>query len=183
MASIAFDDEAVADYFEAQVDAGRRPEQFARVWIHSHPGDSASPSGTDEETFQRVFGGCEWAVMFVVARNDRTHARLRFNVGPGGETVLPVLVDFTKPFTASDRESWEIEYHANIKAVAQGMEFGASVRGIFDDEPDLPGWGDARLADVFDLDPAEREVVLRHLARANDAEEAEEALDAYYGEI
>lgn len=37
--SVVFDDAAVADFFDAQVDAGRRPEQFARVWLHSHPGD------------------------------------------------------------------------------------------------------------------------------------------------
>ena len=30
VASIAFDDNAVADLFDSQVDAGRRPEQFAR---------------------------------------------------------------------------------------------------------------------------------------------------------
>ena len=33
--SVAFDDAAVADFFDAQVDAGRRPEQFARIWVHS----------------------------------------------------------------------------------------------------------------------------------------------------
>ena len=49
--SVSFDDEAVADFFEAQVDAGRRPEQFARAWCHTHPGESPTPSGTDEETF------------------------------------------------------------------------------------------------------------------------------------
>jgi len=29
--SVAFDDEAIADYFDEQVDLGRRPEQFARL--------------------------------------------------------------------------------------------------------------------------------------------------------
>src|ERR1035437_2320777 len=42
--TVAFDDDAVADFYEDQVDLGRRPEQFSRVWIHSHPGASASPS-------------------------------------------------------------------------------------------------------------------------------------------
>ena len=62
VASIAFDDLAVADFFETQVDAGRKPEQFGRIWLHTHPGNSAQPSGTDEETFYRVFGHCQWAV-------------------------------------------------------------------------------------------------------------------------
>ena len=35
MASVSFDDDAVADFFESQVDAGRRPEQFGRVWLHT----------------------------------------------------------------------------------------------------------------------------------------------------
>src|SRR6266436_1430857 len=38
--TVAFEDEAVADYFEAMVDAGYQPDQFARAWIHTHPSDS-----------------------------------------------------------------------------------------------------------------------------------------------
>ncbi|MHC4582511.1 MAG: hypothetical protein ACYS14_13730 [Planctomycetota bacterium] len=38
--SVKFDDSAVADLFDDQVDLGRKPEQFARIWLHSHPGDS-----------------------------------------------------------------------------------------------------------------------------------------------
>ena len=41
MASVKFDDAAVADYFEEQVDRGRSPERFGRVWLHTHHGDSA----------------------------------------------------------------------------------------------------------------------------------------------
>lgn len=47
VASISLDDEAVADFFESQVDAGRKPEQFFRIWLHTHPGDSPSPSSID----------------------------------------------------------------------------------------------------------------------------------------
>jgi len=92
--SIAFDDLAVADFFESQVDSGRKPEQFGRIWLHTHPGNSAQPSGTDEETFGRVFGRCQWAVMFILARTGQCYARLRFNIGPGGEQNIPVEVDY-----------------------------------------------------------------------------------------
>ena len=71
VASVAFDDNAVADFFDAQVDAGRKPDQFARIWAHTHPGNSPEPSHTDEETFHRVFGHCEWAVMFILAQNGK----------------------------------------------------------------------------------------------------------------
>ena len=59
--SVAFDDDSVADYFDQQVDAGRTPEQFARIWVHTHPGDCARPSLTDEATFDRVFGRANWS--------------------------------------------------------------------------------------------------------------------------
>ena len=37
--TVKFDDEAVADYFDRQVDQGLTPEQFGRIWIHTHPGN------------------------------------------------------------------------------------------------------------------------------------------------
>src|SRR5690242_1558062 len=36
--TVEFDDTAVAAFFDEQVDAGRRPESFARLWLHTHPG-------------------------------------------------------------------------------------------------------------------------------------------------
>jgi proteasome lid subunit RPN8/RPN11 len=125
MASISFDNESVADFFDHQVDAGRKPEQFARVWLHSHPGDSPNPSSTDEETFARVFGCCQWAVMFIVAHGGKSYARLRFSVGPGGQVVIPVEVDYSQQFGQSDQESWESEYQANIKAGKWNSYFGS----------------------------------------------------------
>src|SRR6056297_1381885 len=81
--TVAFDDEAVADFFDDQVNVGREPEQFARIWIHTHPGESARPSGTYEATFRRCFGQADWAVMFILAEGGETYARFRCNVGPG----------------------------------------------------------------------------------------------------
>jgi len=107
-------DVAVADFFDEQVDAGRRPDQFARIWIHTHPGSSASPSHVDEQTFGRVFGPCGWAVMFILACHGETYARLRLNVGPGGSLVIPVEVDYRRAFTGSDMETWTAEYDANV---------------------------------------------------------------------
>jgi hypothetical protein len=115
---VAFDDAAVADFFEAQVDAGRKPEQFARLWLHSHPGDSPVPSGTDAHTFMDVFGRCDWAVMFVLAQGGKTYARLRFNVGPGGDVLIPAEIDFTRPFAGSDHVAWAAEYDRNIQSLA-----------------------------------------------------------------
>ncbi len=110
VATVKFDDESVADFFDAQVEQGRQPEQFARIWIHTHPGSSADPSGVDEETFMRSFGSVDWAVMFILALTGTTYSRLRFNIGPGGETEIPVQVDCQTDFPASNNTVWEQEY-------------------------------------------------------------------------
>ena len=172
VASVSFDDQAVADFFEAQVDAGRTPEQFARIWLHTHPGDSPQPSGTDEETFARVFGACQWAVMFVLAQNGKTYARLRFNVGPGGNVVIPVEVDFTTPFGPSQCDAWEAEYKANIDSQPWtcgldaheelGRDFGKSSSLGRCSVPD--DWMDGLEA----MEPAERQSILDELAARPD---------------
>jgi hypothetical protein len=94
-ASVVFDDAAVADHFDQWVDAGLKPQQFARLRIHSHPGSSALPSNTDEETFDRVFGQNDWAVMAILSRSGQTYARLRHNAGPGSRQQLTWRVDWS----------------------------------------------------------------------------------------
>jgi proteasome lid subunit RPN8/RPN11 len=168
VASVAFEDDAVADYFEDQVDAGRRPEQFARVWLHSHPGNSPQPSATDEETFHRVFGKCHWAVMFVLAHGGKSYARLRFNVGPGGHMIVPVEVDCSRPFGPSDLQAWEAEYVTNIKADSFGFGFDDDQYGTSLTDTSFP---DEWLEQLDDMDPAEQRMLLDELAvRAADGE-------------
>ena len=112
--TVKFEDQAVADYFDAQVDQGQAPQQFGRIWIHTHPGSSPLPSNTDEVTFTRCFGSADWALMFIVARGGQTYARLRFSAGPGGELELPVEVDFQQPFAAADHPAWSLEYQQRV---------------------------------------------------------------------
>jgi hypothetical protein len=115
-ASVTFDDESVADFFEEQVEAGRQPSEFARLWIHTHPGNCPLPSATDEATLERVFGGSDWAVMFILARDGSYYARLRFNAGPGGALEVPVEVDYCTEFSATDQLRWYEEYQANVSS-------------------------------------------------------------------
>jgi hypothetical protein len=116
VASVALDDASVADFLDRQVDAGVSMARCGRVWLHTHPGDCAQPRTTDEETFSRVFGRTDWAVMFILARGGRNYARLRFHVGPGGDIELPVYTDYTRPFAASNHEAWLAEYQANVES-------------------------------------------------------------------
>jgi proteasome lid subunit RPN8/RPN11 len=115
---VAFDDESVANFFDEQVDAGRRPEEFGRLWMHTHPGNSPEPSYTDEATFARVFGRSDWAVMFILARGGQSFARLRYNVGPGVDVTLPVEIDYGRPFAGSTEALWQDEYLANVRVPA-----------------------------------------------------------------
>jgi len=120
--TVKFADAAVADFFDDQVDQGRLPEEFARIWIHTHPGHSASPSNTDEDTFARSFGEADWAVMFIVAMGGRTYARLRFSAGPGGQIEAPVEVDFSQTFAGSSPDIWEEEYRRAVSVEPTWLE-------------------------------------------------------------
>ncbi|WP_228030336.1 MPN domain-containing protein [Gimesia benthica] len=143
---VAFDDEAVANFFDDQVDAGLRPEQFGRIWIHTHPGACPEPSPTDEATFERVFGRSDWAVMFILARQGRSYARLRMNSGPTFECEIPVRRDYSELFPGCDPECWEEEYLTNVHpeqrqpgrplSAFDGFDWDAD---WFSDDPDLEG--------------------------------------------
>ena len=113
--SVAFDDSAVAELFDEQVDDGRRPEQFARIWLHTHPADSARPSPVDERTFRRVFGRCDWSVMFILAVGGERYARLQFAAGPGGSIRVPVRIDWSEQFPATDPDQWAAEYEDCVR--------------------------------------------------------------------
>jgi hypothetical protein len=108
--TVRFEDEAVADFFDEQVDLRLKPEQFGRIWLHTHPGNCPRPSCTDEETFERCFGSSDWAVMGIVACGGDAYARLRFRAGPGGQLVVLVEVDYRQPFEGSDQRVWRDEY-------------------------------------------------------------------------
>jgi hypothetical protein len=171
-ASINFDDESVADFFDQQVDEGRQPEQFARCWIHTHPGNYPNPSVVDEETFARVFGGSDFAIMLILANGGDVYARLRFNVGPGGEVLIPVELDYDGMFAGSDHEAWELEYQTNIDVRQMAIPLFGQGRSRFsgnDDSEEMFGSDmcvdDVTVAELADMDPAERAHVLGELGR------------------
>ena len=178
--SFIFDDQAVADFFEEQVDLGRKPEQFARIWLHSHPGDSPQPSTTDEQTFARVFGSCDWSIMFIVARNGNTYARLRFNIGPGGETNIPVCVDYSHEFEAANFELWKQQYKANVTEDGSFMALGKKDQNKDDQQLENTIFGSESfvrdplfssedlLSEIGLMDPMERNIFMDELAVRSD---------------
>ncbi len=161
-ASVEFDDAAVADFFDQQVDQGRKPEEFGRLWLHTHPADSAEPSGVDEETFARCFGRADWTVMFILARGGQSYARLRFGVGPGGDVEIPVEVDFAQPFATADHAAWKAEYGQSV------VRFDSELDGLFQAGPDDETWSLPDEGDWFETwgaspDEAPEDLVLEGL--------------------
>lgn len=124
VATVCFDDSSVADYFDHCVDQGLKPDRFSRLWLHTHPGSSALPSGTDEETFRRVFGSSDWAVMAILSRAGHTYARLQINCGPGAHRRLHCRVDWeawpqelAEVSLAELLDDWQQEYEHNIHPI------------------------------------------------------------------
>lgn len=171
--SVKFDDEAVANFFEDQVDLGRKPEEFARIWLHSHPGSSPGPSGVDKETFARVFGSCQWAVMLIVAQNDKTYAELSFNVGPGGQVLIPVEIDYTQDFGPSNQELWDAEYAANIAAVEWLREQPSNKEEAVGNELSRYALPCDFINEFEQMEPAERQFILDELAESPELWEEE----------
>lgn len=174
--SVKFDDEAVANFFETQVDLGRKPEQFARIWLHSHPGDMAEPSMTDEETFARVFGGCRWAVMFVLAQDNKTYTKLSFNIGPKGQVLIPAQVDYSQDFGPSNQEAWDAEYKTNIKATEWLSVLSSKNNNSA--KHDLTSYALPYdfIEDFERMEPAERQFILDELAERPDLWDEEEVM-------
>jgi proteasome lid subunit RPN8/RPN11 len=123
MVSVRFPDEAVADFFDRNIDRGLTPDRFARLWLHTHPGASAMPSMTDEDTFHSAFGACDWSIMAIVSRTGNTYARLKFAAGPGANIRLGVHVDWARwpeemacPAVRLDTmiDDWIGEYAAHV---------------------------------------------------------------------
>lgn len=110
-ASAIMNDQAVANYFDDMLDKGHTVEEFSRIWIHSHPWKGhVSPSSLDYETFARVFGKCEWAIMLILGRRDEDYyCNLRFNVGPGANVPLRLKVDWHQA-DLSQQEAWRKEF-------------------------------------------------------------------------
>jgi proteasome lid subunit RPN8/RPN11 len=114
-ASVEFDDTAVADYFEDMFDKGIQPINCGRIWIHTHPAGLNRPSSTDETTFDKVFGRCDWAIMFILPKENGFYCRLDSNIAPAHSVDVNYYVDYTIPFPASCHAEWEQEYKDKIE--------------------------------------------------------------------
>lgn len=138
-ATFEFDGEAIAAYMEKYTAPpyNWQPHKFMRILIHTHPGNSATPSGTDWSNFNEQFSNPDWAIMFILARGGETTAFMQCNVGPGGKLKmqrnLDVEIDYGCWYTwleanASKMEEifkgWKEERDANVQTKSwQGTSY------------------------------------------------------------
>lgn len=66
-----FDKEAQSNWCEDQMEAGLNPDNFLRIWAHTHPGQSATPSSTDWETFEEAMSEMPWGLMLILSTDNR----------------------------------------------------------------------------------------------------------------
>jgi hypothetical protein len=132
-----------------------------------HPANSPQPSGTDERTFERVFGRSDWAVMFILAHGGQCYARLRYNVGPGAEIELKVDVDYGRPFAETDFELWHQEYLANVQIepveVPNLTDVKTNTARDDRDEPFLEDWWRDALSDYSNVDNEHEETIFGYI--------------------
>jgi len=137
-----FDDDSVADYYDSMTDRGLQPYQYSRLWIHTHPSDSADPSFADEETFKRAFGSCDWSIMMILARGGQVSCRLHHK-SPESDSDMDVCVGWTD-CRALNPDLYDLEYHESVKTV-QSPIFGLPTHY----QPDY-GYANRKLASNFD---------------------------------
>lgn len=140
MAHTDMDDDGLIDFAEQMVDEGYTPAEFMRVWVHTHPNMSASPSGTDWDTFGRVFQGTDWGAMAILSKTEDKSCRIRFDsvLGPREMDIpikIPTMADIMESaalgtITAEDFAEWGKEHD---ELVDVGYQYGTySVGGRHD---------------------------------------------------
>lgn len=115
-ASVEFSEDGIANFYEDCTDLNMSPVQYSRVWIHTHPTGIYNPSGVDEKTFKDIFGNCDWAVMYILSKDNKDYCALQYNKFPQHRVELTgTRVDFSIPFQGSEEELWKKELQENVK--------------------------------------------------------------------
>jgi len=160
VAFTSIDDDSMIDFYEWADDNG----QVGRVWLHTHPSMSATPSGTDEETFKEKFGECNIAVMGILSRTNDSSARVKYKVGGGNSFEIPIKVlwsEFPDQILnlAEKMKVWKDEYAAKvtekqipvtttIKGKKDYQSYDHFGHGMWDDEYDY-NWRNSGAAQKY----------------------------------
>jgi len=112
--SVDLDTDDSLRFIEDMVDRGLAPWQCQNIWIHTHPGNSPTPSGADEENFIDNFSLPNCAIFYILAKEGKDYTRMRFNVAPGIDVDISSKVDYSIPFEGSNEDEWKKEYEDKV---------------------------------------------------------------------
>jgi hypothetical protein len=79
MATTEFDKEDNTRFVSEKVAEEIYPDRCQKIWIHTHPGNSCSPSSLDETTFAEMMDQIDendYVMMFIIAKNDSVYCRM-----------------------------------------------------------------------------------------------------------
>lgn len=190
-ASVDFDMDDVADLYSQLDGEGFSMNEYARIWIHTHPGNSPNPSGTDENTFEANYGKASWAIMFILAKGGKAYARLRLGKPIPIQLQMDVAVHWTCPFEATNEVDWAKTYKEKVsvelpatwvnnlptvsghKKIGDSEVFRESRRPVFPEEElevinDADWWEDVENDVDSPMDPLEEMTYEQYLASLRD---------------
>ena len=94
----SFDEDDTADVMSDLVEQEElTPHQLMCAWIHTHPGDCATPSQQDEDTFGEVMAPLPWSIMLIFADGGDEYARVQVRSEDGVtlQQVATIAVDWS----------------------------------------------------------------------------------------
>ena len=110
--------------------------------------------------------------MLIVAQNDKTYAELSFNIGPGGQVLIPVEIDYAQDFGPSNQELWDAEYAANVESVEWPRRLPCEEEAVRSELSDYALPYDF-ITEFGRMEPTERQFVLDELADRSELWEEE----------
>lgn len=133
--STDFDEQSQTNWTIDMMESGQNPENFMRIWIHTHPCTSCSPSSTDWETFEEIFAQTKWGVMAILGTSNQMSCVFRVK-----DSLINIPVEIA-PRPAPDQ--WEEELKLIGKPrVVQGRDYYAGGYRLHgqDDYADYVSW-------------------------------------------
>lgn len=121
-AFVQCDDEAWEDFLLSERGGGFVKGRPVPIWLHTHPGSSATPSGFDEKNWREEHGKegqCPLALFGILARYGETYGRAQSNAPYKftAELDFEVLWDKFPDYADVIREEmagWKAEYDAKV---------------------------------------------------------------------
>lgn len=187
--SVDFDKEDSIKFVEEMTDKGLSPWQHSSCFIHTHPGDSPSPSQADEENFRDNFSIANCSIFYILAKGGKDYTRMRFNVPPGIDVDIKTQIDFSITFKASDHEAWKKEYDEKVTEKKFEITMGDSSQpmGFGHGYKDLLNYRDGFSKTIMDKDEdpyifEEDDKILFWVEEVNEYYEYDKELKRFYDE-